>query len=421
MVQQLRLLLEKYSIIGCSTVMEVQARQISITSQQSINAFSNQSMLTATETGHIESFKPKRFAQRYGVDPLLTLFVLITALYGLIILYSASGQNLSMVLRQGAHIVIGIAIMALLSQVRRDVIIQVTPFVFLFAASLLVAVLLFGVGVKGAQRWLDLPGLPRFQPSELMKLALPAMVAWWLTRQKLPPSISQLVIAAVLIVVPVALIAKQPDLGTSIIIAGSGFFAIFLAGMSWRLLALLGGFGLSALPVLWMLMHDYQRTRVMTLIDPQSDPLGAGWNTNQAMTALGSGGMFGKGYAAGTQAQLKFLPESHTDFIVAVLGEEMGFVGISILLILYALILGRCLVLTMRAQGNFGRLLSGSITLTFFVYVFVNVGMVCGVLPVVGVPLPLISYGGTSIVSLLIGFGLIMSMQRTKRILSGES
>ena len=378
-------------------------------------------MLTATETGHIESFKPKRFAQRYGVDPLLTLFVLITALYGLIVLYSASGQNLSMVLRQGAHVVIGIAIMALLSQVRRDVIIQVTPFVFLFAALLLVAVLLFGVGVKGAQRWLDLPGLPRFQPSELMKLALPAMVAWWLTRQKLPPSISQLVIAAVLIVVPVALIAKQPDLGTSIIIAGSGFFAIFLAGMSWRLLALLGGFGLSALPVLWMIMHDYQRTRVMTLIDPQSDPLGAGWNTIQAMTALGSGGMFGKGYAAGTQAQLKFLPESHTDFIVAVIGEEMGFVGISILLILYALILGRCLVLTMRARGNFGRLLSGSITLTFFVYVFVNVGMVCGVLPVVGVPLPLISYGGSSIVSLLIGFGLIMSMQRTKRILSGES
>ena len=298
-------------------------------------------MLKVTETGHIESFKPKRFAQRYGVDPLLTLFVLITALYGLIILYSASGQNLSMVLRQGAHIVVGIAIMALLSQVRRDVIIQVTPFVFLVTALLLVAVLLFGVGVKGAQRWLDLPGLPRFQPSELMKFGLPAMVAWWLTRQKLPPSISQLVIAAVLIVVPVALIAKQPDLGTSIIIAGSGFFAIFLAGMSWRLLALLGGFGLSALPVLWMVMHDYQRTRVMTLIDPQSDPLGAGWNSIQAMTALGSGGMFGKGYAAGTQAQLKFLPESHTDFIVAVLGEEMGFVGISILLILYALILGR--------------------------------------------------------------------------------
>ncbi|MEC8126405.1 MAG: rod shape-determining protein RodA [Pseudomonadota bacterium] len=378
-------------------------------------------MLTATETGQIESFKPKRFAQRYGVDPLLTLFVLITALYGLIILYSASGQSLSIVFRQGAHVIVGIAIMALLSQVRRDVIIQVTPFVFLFAALLLLAVLLFGVGVKGAQRWLDLPGLPRFQPSELMKLALPAMVAWWLTRQKLPPSISQLVIAAGLIVIPVALIAKQPDLGTSIIIAGSGFFAIFLAGISWRLLALLGGFGLSALPVLWMVMHDYQRTRVMTLLDPQSDPLGAGWNTIQAMTALGSGGMFGKGYAAGTQAQLKFLPESHTDFIVAVLGEEMGFVGISILLILYALILGRCFVLTMRAQGNFGRLLSGSITLTFFVYVFVNVGMVCGVLPVVGVPLPLISYGGTSIVSLLIGFGLIMSMQRTKRILSGES
>mgnify|MGYP001436090474 FL=1 len=378
-------------------------------------------MLTATETGHIESFRPKRFAQRYGVDPVLTLFVFVTALYGLIILYSASGQSWSMVLRQGAHVVGGLVAMVLLSQVRRDVIIQITPFLFLFSLFLLTAVLLFGTGAKGAQRWLDLPGLPRFQPSELMKLALPAMIAWWLTRHKLPPTLSQLVIAALMIALPVALVAKQPDLGTSIIIAVSGFFTIFLAGISWRLLAALGGLCVAALPALWMVMHDYQRTRVMTLLDPQSDPLGAGWNTIQAMTALGSGGLFGKGYAAGTQAQLKFLPESHTDFIVAVLGEEMGFLGISILLVFYALILGRCLVLTTRAEGNFGRLLSGSITLTIFVYIFVNVGMVSGVLPVVGVPLPLISYGGTSIISLLIGFGLIMSMQRTKRVLSGES
>ena len=378
-------------------------------------------MLTATDIGQIESFRPKRFAQRYGVDPLLTLFVLVTALYGLIILYSASGQSLSMVIRQGAHVVVGLGVMAILSQVRRDIIVHVTPFIFAFAILLLIAVLVIGVGAKGAQRWLDLPGLPRFQPSELMKLALPAMVTLWLTRRQLPPTISQLAIAALLIVIPVALIAKQPDLGTSIFIAGSGFFVIFLAGISWRLLAILGGLGVASLPVLWMVMRDYQRTRVLTLLDPQSDPLGAGWNTIQAMTALGSGGMFGKGYAAGTQAQLKFLPESHTDFIVAVIGEEMGFVGISLLLILYALILGRCLVLTMRAQGHFGRLLSGSVTLTFFVYVFVNLGMVSGVLPVVGVPLPLISYGGTSIVSLLIGFGLIMAMQRTKRVLSGES
>ena len=378
-------------------------------------------MLTATETGHIESFRPKRFAQRYGVDPVLTLFVFVTALYGLIILYSASGQSWSMVLRQGAHVVGGLVAMVLISQVRRDVIIQITPFLFLFSLFLLIAVLLFGTGAKGAQRWLDLPGLPRFQPSELMKLALPAMIAWWLTRHKLPPTLSQLVIAALMIALPVALVAKQPDLGTGIIIAVSGFFTIFLAGISWRLLAALGGLCVAALPALWMVMHDYQRTRVMTLLDPQSDPLGAGWNTIQAMTALGSGGLFGKGYSAGTQAQLKFLPESHTDFIVAVLGEEMGFLGISILLVFYALILGRSLVLTTRAEGNFGRLLSGSITLTIFVYIFVNVGMVSGVLPVVGVPLPLISYGGTSIISLLIGFGLIMSMQRTKRVLSGES
>ena len=378
-------------------------------------------MLIASESGHIESFRPKRFAQRYGVDPLLILFVMVTALYGLVILYSASGHNLSMVIRQATHIFAGMIAMVALSQVRRNVIIDAAPFVYGFAAMLLVAVLLFGVGAKGAQRWLDIPGFPRFQPAELMKLALPAMVTWWLTRRKLPPGLSQLVIAAFLIIVPVILIARQPDLGTSIIIAGSGFFVLFLAGMSWRLLAILASLGTAALPVLWMVMHNYQRMRVMTLLDPQSDPLGAGWNTIQAMTALGSGGLFGKGYAAGTQAQLKFLPESHTDFIVAVLGEEMGFLGISVLLILYMLILGRCLVLSMRAQGNFGRLLSGSVTVTFFVYVFVNLGMVSGVLPVVGVPLPLISYGGTSVVSLLIGFGLIMSMQRTNRVLSGES
>ena len=378
-------------------------------------------MLAANEIGHIESFRPKRFAQRYGVDPLLTLIVVITALYGLIVLYSASGQNISLVLRQAAHVLAGLGIMIVVSQARQDVVVRITPFVFGMSAILLVAVLFIGVDVKGAQRWLDLPGFPRFQPSELMKLVLPAMLAWWFTRQKLPPKLSHLIIAAVLIVVPVTLIAKQPDLGTSIIIAGSGFFVIFLAGISWRLLAMLGSLGVASLPVLWMVMRDYQRTRVMTLLDPQSDPLGAGWNTIQAMTALGSGGLFGKGYAAGTQAQLKFLPESHTDFIVAVIGEEMGFLGISVLLILYALILGRCLALTMRATGNFGRLLSGSITLTFFVYVFVNLGMVSGVLPVVGIPLPLISYGGTSVVSLLVGFGLIMSMQRTNRVLSGES
>ncbi|HAN81042.1 MAG: rod shape-determining protein RodA [Gammaproteobacteria bacterium] len=378
-------------------------------------------MLAATEIGHIESFRPKRFSQRYGVDPFLTLVVVITALYGLIVLYSASGQNISLVLRQAAHVIAGLGIMLVISQARQDVVVRITPFVFALSAFLLVAVLFIGVDVKGAQRWLDLPGFPRFQPSELVKLALPAMLAWWFTRQKLPPRLSQLIIAAVLIAAPVTLIAKQPDLGTSIIIAGSGFFVIFLAGISWRLLAILGGLAVASLPVLWMVMRDYQRTRVMTLLDPQSDPLGAGWNTIQAMTALGSGGLFGKGYAAGTQAQLKFLPESHTDFIVAVIGEEMGFLGISVLLILYAAILGRCLALTMRATGNFGRLLSGSITLTFFVYVFVNLGMVSGVLPVVGVPLPLISYGGTSVVSLLIGFGLIMSMQRTSRVLSGES
>jgi rod shape determining protein RodA len=378
-------------------------------------------MFTIADAGQFESFKPKRYAQRYGLDPFLTVLLCVTGLYGLVILYSASGQSDAMVIRQGLHFAVGLVAMAVISQVRRDVIKHLTPLVFVLAALLLLAVLFFGVGAKGAQRWLDLPGLPRFQPSELMKLALPAMVAWWLTRHRLPPKLPDLGIAAVLIVIPVLMIAKQPDLGTSIIIAGSGFFVVFLAGISWRLLGVLIGAGLASLPVLWSIMHDYQRARVLTLFDPASDPLGAGWNTIQAMTALGSGGVFGKGYAAGTQAQLKFLPESHTDFIIAVLGEELGFLGIATLLLLYVLILGRCLLLTTRAESQFGRLLSGSVTLTFFVYLFVNLGMVSGVLPVVGVPLPLISYGGTSVVSLLIGFGLIMAMQRTNRVLSGET
>jgi rod shape determining protein RodA len=378
-------------------------------------------MFTIADAGQFESFKPKRYAQRYGLDPFLTVLLCVTGLYGLVILYSASGQSDAMVIRQGLHFAVGLVAMAVISQVRRDVIKHLTPLVFVLAALLLLAVLFFGVGAKGAQRWLDLPGLPRFQPSELMKLALPAMVAWWLTRHRLPPKLPDLGIAAVLIVIPVLMIAKQPDLGTSIIIAGSGFFVVFLAGISWRLLGVLIGAGLASLPVLWTIMHDYQRARVLTLFDPASDPLGAGWNTIQAMTALGSGGVFGKGYAAGTQAQLKFLPESHTDFIIAVLGEELGFLGIATLLLLYVLILGRCLLLTTRAESQFGRLLSGSVTLTFFVYLFVNLGMVSGVLPVVGVPLPLISYGGTSVVSLLIGFGLIMAMQRTNRVLSGET
>lgn len=378
-------------------------------------------MFTIADAGQFESFKPKRYAQRYGLDPFLTVLLCVTGLYGLVILYSASGQSDSMVIRQGLHFAVGLVAMAVISQVRRDVIKHLTPLIFVLASLLLLAVLFFGVGAKGAQRWLDLPGLPRFQPSELMKLALPAMVAWWLTRHRLPPKLPDLVIAAVLIAIPVLMIAKQPDLGTSIIIAGSGFFVVFLAGISWRLLGVLIGAGLASLPVLWSIMHDYQRARVLTLFDPASDPLGAGWNTIQAMTALGSGGVFGKGYAAGTQAQLKFLPESHTDFIIAVLGEELGFFGIATLLVLYVLILGRCLLLTIRAESQFGRLLSGSITLTFFVYLFVNLGMVSGVLPVVGVPLPLISYGGTSVVSLLVGFGLIMAMQRTNRVLSGET
>lgn len=378
------------------------------------------SALTDRSAGQIESFRPKRFSARYGVDPVLLLLLLVLMGFGLAILYSASGQNMAMILRQSVHYAVGSAAMIALTFVRRDTLYQVTPFVFAFAALMLLAVLLLGTGAKGAQRWLDLPGLPRFQPSELMKLALPAMVAWWLTRRPLPPRALDVLIAFILVALPVGLIVIQPDLGTSLLIAASGFFVLFLAGLSWKLMGSLMALGLASLPVLWALMYDYQKRRVMTLLDPTSDPLGAGWNTLQAMTALGSGGISGKGFLSGTQAQLKFLPESHTDFIVAVIGEEFGFVGMAILVCLYALILARALVLTARADHSFGRLVSGSITLTFFIYVFVNIGMVSGILPVVGVPLPLVSYGGTSVVSLLIGFGILMAMQRSNRVLSGE-
>lgn len=379
------------------------------------------SALTDRSAGQIEAFRPRRFSARYGLDPFLLVMLVLLMAVGLSVLYSASGRNMDMVIRQALHFAVGFTIMGALAFVRRDLIYHFTPLVFGVAAILLVGVLALGTDAKGAQRWLDLPGLPRFQPSELMKLALPAMVAWWLTRKPLPPRALDVVIAFVLVAIPVGLIAIQPDLGTSILIAASGFFVLFLAGLSWKLMGSLMALGLAALPVLWSVMHDYQRRRVMTLFDPESDPLGAGWNTIQAMTALGSGGLEGKGFMAGTQAQLKFLPESHTDFIVAVIGEEFGFFGLFVLLVIYMLILGRALVLTARADHSFGRLLSGSITLTFFIYVFVNLGMVSGILPVVGVPLPLISYGGTSVVSLLIGFGLLMAMQRSNRVLSGES
>jgi rod shape determining protein RodA len=311
----------------------------------------------------------------------------------------------------------GFVVILVLAQIQPRTYRFLAPLAYIAGVGLLLGVLFFGVGAKGAQRWLELPGF-RFQPSELMKLAVPLMVAAWLTRQQLPPTFRHLLSTLVLLAIPTALIMKQPDLGTSLLIAASGVFVILLSGVYWRWIFIALGLVGAALPALWAIMKDYQRQRVLTFLDPESDPLGAGWNIIQSKTAIGSGGLPGKGWLHGTQSQLDFLPESHTDFIIAVIGEELGMSGVLILLALYLLIIARGLIISVQAQDSFSRLLAGSITLTFFVYVFVNIGMVTGLLPVVGVPLPMVSYGGTSIVTLMAGFGILMSIRTHRQMLT---
>jgi rod shape determining protein RodA len=286
--------------------------------------------------------------------------------------------------------------------------------VYAGGVALLVAVLVIGVRAKGSQRWLDFPGLPRFQPSELMKIGVPMMIAWYFQDRTLPPRFKDICVTLLIIAIPAALIIRQPDLGTGILVAGAGFAVLVLAGLQWRwILFALAGVAAAA-PGLWYFLQDYQRQRILTLFDPESDPLGAGWNIIQSTTAIGSGGIWGKGLFQGTQSHLEFLPESQTDFIIAVVGEELGLIGVLTLLTLYLFVIARGLYISSQAPSTFGRLLTGALTLTFFVYVFVNIGMVSGLLPVVGVPLPLVSYGGTSAITLMTGFGIIMSV-RTHR------
>ncbi|MFW1676611.1 rod shape-determining protein RodA [Pontibacter sp. JAM-7] len=350
------------------------------------------------------------------LDAWLLLLLFMLCGFGLFVLYSASGQDMAYVTRQALRMGAGFFVLIFLAQLTPRFLGSWAPWLFVIGVGLLVAVLLFGVGAKGAQRWLALPGF-RFQPSEIMKLVLPLTVAYYLSSRPLPPSIKHVIVSLVLIGLPTALIMKQPDLGTSLLIAASGVFVLLLSGIRWRFIfAALGVLG-AALPALWAVMKDYQRQRVLTFLDPESDPLGAGWNIIQSKTAIGSGGIYGKGWLGGTQSQLDFLPESHTDFIIAVVAEELGLIGVLILLTLYLLIIARGLIMASQAPNSFGRLMSGSIILTFFVYVFVNIGMVSGLLPVVGVPLPLISYGGTSLVTLMAGFGILMSIHNHRTML----
>ncbi|ARU58151.1 MAG: rod shape-determining protein RodA [Pseudomonadales bacterium] len=363
--------------------------------------------------------QPTSLMMRLHIDPVLLIMLFVLSCAGLFILYSGSGESIEDVRRQAIRFVLAYGVMFAFAQLDPSVYRRWAPWLFLIGIVALIGVLVMGTGAKGAQRWLKLPGLPRFQPSEFMKLALPMMVAWYLSKRYLPPRLKHLFFALVIIIVPVVLIVKQPDLGTSLLILASGVFVLFFAGMSW---AYIGGFiamAGAAAPIMWfVVMRDYQKQRVLTFLNPESDPLGTGWNIIQSKTAIGSGGVYGKGWLQGTQSQLDFLPESHTDFIIAVLAEEFGFVGVLALLGMYLLIIARGLYIASQAQDSFSRLLVGSLTLTFFVYVFVNIGMVSGLLPVVGVPLPLVSYGGTSIVTLMAAFGVLMSVHTHKKMLA---
>ena len=359
-----------------------------------------------------------RLLQTLHIDgPLMGGLLLLISL-GLFVLYSASGESTNTVTRQLSRLAIGFPVMMIFAQIPPRTYKRWSPLLYSVGVALLIAVLVMGTQAKGAQRWLAIPGVGRFQPSEIMKLIVPMMVAWYLAERALPPQWKPVLASATLILIPTLLIAKQPDLGTSLLIASSGIIALFLAGLSAKIIWGLIASAAPAGAALWYVMHDYQRQRVLTFLNPESDPWGTGWNIIQSKTAIGSGGFDGKGWLNGTQAHLEFLPESHTDFIIAVLAEEFGFIGICGLLLLYFFIIARGIHIAIKAQDTFSRLLAGSIILTFFVYIFVNIGMVSGLLPVVGVPLPMVSYGGTSIVTLLAGFGILMSIQTHRKLLS---
>ena len=351
------------------------------------------------------------------MDIPLLVALLTLAGFGLIILYSAAGQNPDLIIRQLVRLSVAFGVLFVMAQIPPHYLRLWAPWLFATGVAMLIAVLWIGEIGKGAQRWLDL-GFFRFQPSELLKIAVPMMIAWYLADKALPPTRLRLVVIAALILVPVGLIAKQPDLGTALLVATAGIFVIFLAGLSWRLILALVIAGAGLAPLLWSYMHAYQKQRVLTFLNPESDPLGSGYHIIQSKIAIGSGGLYGKGWLNGTQSHLEFLPERSTDFIFAVFGEEFGLLGILLLLTLYSIILIRGVIIAKMAQDTFCRLFAGSLTLTFFVYVVVNTGMVTGLLPVVGIPLPLISYGGTSMVTLMAAFGILMSIHTHRRLLA---
>jgi len=349
--------------------------------------------------------------------PLMATLALTVAL-GATVVYSASGgASMDRVIGQVRNLAVAFMALWILAQVHPQVLMRLALPVYVTGLALLVGVALFGDVRNGARRWLNL-GVTAIQPSEIMKIAVPLMLAWYFHRQEQGLRLRNFVVAALLLVLPVGLIVRQPDLGTAILIFASGFFVIFLAGLSWRVIGGLAVAGAASLPFLWGMLHDYQRQRVLTLLDPMQDPLGSGYHIIQSTIAIGSGGVLGKGWLNGTQAQLDFVPERSTDFILAVYGEEFGLVGNVVLVLLYLLIIGRGLMIAANASTVFARLTAGAITLTFFTYAFVNMGMVSGILPVVGVPLPMVSYGGTALLSILAGMGILMSISTHKQLVA---
>lgn len=360
---------------------------------------------------------PRTLSDRLHIDLPLLFGLMVLCGIGLVVLYSAGGEDLELLMRQGVRMLIAFGVMFVLAQVAPSHLAYWSPWIYVLGVALLASVLIFGDSAQGAQRWLRF-GPVRFQPSELAKICVPLMIAYFLAERSLPPRPGRILLALMLVAVPTLMIARQPDLGTSVLIASSGVFVLFLAGASWRLIAFAAALGAASLPALWYGMRDYQRQRVLTFLDPEQDPLGSGYHIIQSKIAIGSGGVFGKGWLNGTQSQLEFIPERSTDFVFAVFSEEFGLLGVATLLAICLFIVYRGLYIAANAQDAFGRLVAGSLVLTFFVYVFVNIGMVSGLLPVVGVPLPLVSYGGTSIVTLMAGFGLVMSIHTHRRLLS---
>lgn len=351
------------------------------------------------------------YLHKLHLDPWLLSLLILNAILGLIVVYSASAQDMGLVFKQGFSFLLGFVALFVCAQVPPKVYQAFSPYLYAVSLVLLIAVFFIGEVRMGARRWIAIPLLGSMQPSELMKFAMPLMITWFLSRNALPPRIFHILISLVLIVIPLLLVALQPDLGAGILILTSGLFVLFLAGISWKLI--LGSMGLVMLflPIAWtFLLESYQKKRITTLIDPEADVLGSGWNIIQSKIAIGSGGFSGKGYLQGTQSHFGFLPERHTDFIMSTYAEEFGFIGVVILFSLYAAIIIRCFMIGLNSFNNFGRLIVGSLALSFFLYVVVNSGMVSGIFPVTGDPLPFMSYGGTAIITLLAGFGIVMSV-----------